>query len=65
MKIALPKTYYRKFCLIQEAWIDLYNFTDKQLKMEMNPLDTDKLEKVEILKNGKKRLTLIWKSNPS
>lgn len=58
-----PKTYYRKFDLFQNSWIDLFlDQTEEELIKSMHPKLESKLEKVETLDNGKKTFTLIWES---
>ena len=58
-----PKTYYRKFDLFQNSWIDLFlDQTEEEIIKSMHPKLESKLEKVETLDNGKKTFTLIWES---
>ena len=52
-----PKTYYRKFDLFQNSWIDLFlDQTEEEIIKSMHPKLESKLEKVETLDNGKKHL---------
>ena len=58
-----PKTYYRKFDLFQNSWIDLFlDQTEEEIIKSMHPKLESKLERVETLENGKKTFTLIWRS---
>jgi hypothetical protein len=58
-----PKTYYRKFDLFQNSWINLFlNQTEEEIIKSMHPNLESKLERVETLENGKKTFTLIWES---
>tara|TARA_B100000401_G_scaffold125378_1_gene82255 strand:- start:522 stop:719 length:198 start_codon:yes stop_codon:yes gene_type:complete len=58
-----PKTYYRKFDLFQNSWIDLFlDQTEEEIIKSMHPKLENKLERVETLKNGKKTFTLIWEA---
>ncbi len=58
-----PKTYYRKFDLFQNSWIDLFlDQTEEEIIKSMHPKLESKLERVETLNNGKKTFTLIWES---
>ncbi len=56
-----PKTTYRQFCLIQNCWMDLWDAdSEENIIAGMHPNLFSKLERVEILENGKEKRTLIW-----
>jgi len=61
IKLHKPNITYRQFCLIQNSWMDLWT-TDNEKKViaSMHPKTSSKLERVEILENGKEKITLIW-----
>tara|TARA_Y100000114_G_C11697788_1_gene296887 strand:- start:573 stop:788 length:216 start_codon:yes stop_codon:yes gene_type:complete len=61
-----PKITYRQFCLIQNSWIDLWTLDDEEeVIASMHPKVSSKLERVEILENGKEKRTLIWTNKES
>ena len=61
-----PKITYRQFCLIQNSWIDLWTLDDEEeVIASMHPKISSKLERVEILENGKEKRTLIWTNKES
>ena len=61
-----PKITYRQFCLIQNSWIDLGTLDDEEeVIASMHPKVSSKLERVEILENGKEKRTLIWTNKES
>ena len=61
-----PKITYRQFCLIQNSWIDLWDTdSEENIIADMHPNLFSKLERVEILENGKEKRTLIWTNEES
>ena len=64
IKLHKPKITYRQFCLIQNSWMDLWTSdNEKKVIASMQPKISSKLERVEILENGKEERTLIWTNN--
>tara|TARA_R100000908_G_C3725755_1_gene126878 strand:- start:527 stop:736 length:210 start_codon:yes stop_codon:yes gene_type:complete len=64
IKLHKPKITYRQFDLFQNSWIDLWTSdNEKKVIASMHPKISSKLERVEILENGKEERTLIWTNN--
>ena len=61
VKLNKPKISYRQFDLFQNSWVDLWTpDNEEKVIASMHPKISSKLERVEILENGKEERTLIW-----